>query len=324
MKTPQKIFQSLVLMALALAACNIPVAPKTIIQTPVQAKLLAWVDAPLDGSRLPVSVSYPVVCHGADPGGVAALEFSVNSAVNKTTSAPGKNLTLMNTRIDWLPTILGRNILECRAQNAAGKWSELARAVVIVEGQAGTPTPTATITPTGTVTQTPTITATPTATPTSTPTITLTARAELSFTTRASTNQLTRGNCGKNVVTIESLVSDPNSVRDMILFTNIKNQSNGKTTGWDSGTGMSSAGSGWYRVTLSTASIPNVGAYDTSWLLYQVVATGEGGAILGRSQTYNDITISGCGEPPIYVRPTPPLPTLVATATHVIILPPRK
>ena len=188
-------------------------------------------------------------------------------------------------------------------------------------------TPTATITPTLGVSITPTPTGTSTATATAS--ATATKKAGMSFTTKVSTNQIYSGGCGANNVTIQVLTSDPSIVQDVVLFTKVKNQANNKSTEWDGGRGMHSASSGWYQVTLVASNIPNFNAYETSWLLYQIVATGEGGAIVGRSQTFNDITLARCGEappppdvvpttpaPPIYVRPTPPY------VPPVIIMPP--
>jgi hypothetical protein len=174
-----------------------------------------------------------------------------------------------------------------------------------------------TLTPTPTIT--PTVTPTPTETATSTPTP---PSAGLTFTSKVSTNQLFTGSCGVNTVTIQSLVSDPSQVRDMILFTNIKNQNNGKTTGWDGGSGMSSTGNGVYQVTLAAGSIPNYNAYDSSWLLYQFVATGDGGAVIGRSQTFNDIAITRCEAAPPPENPTIVVPPIYNRLTPTLVFPP--
>jgi len=141
----------------------------------------------------------------------------------------------------------------------------------------------------------------------------------MGFTTRVSTNQVSYGGCGTSNVTIQVLLSNPSIVRDVVIFTKVKNQANGKSMNWDGGRGMSSVGNGWYQVTMSASSVENFNAYETSWLLYQIIVTGNGGAEVGRSQTFSEISLVRCAKAPappknpttppfIPVRPIPTTP----------------
>jgi len=319
-----KLMAILTATVLFLSACNMPMVANNGPQ--------AWIDAPLNGMVLPLHV-YKLTLHSSDSFGISAMEVSVNDQLLATINNPDPTQLLVHLEQEWNPPAPGRYTISARAKSMSGKWSQ--PDVVTVEiGGPGTSTPTSsptlaftdtpTATPTlaftSTVTATPTLAFTDTPTATATFTSTPTIPAQLSFTSRVSTSEISAGRCGVNVVTIEAQISDVSRVRDVVIFTNIKNKETGKTTGWDAGTGMSSAGSGWYRVTFSTSSIPNIGAYEKSWLLFQVVATGDGGAIVGRSQTFFDISISACAAPP--VRPTAP-PTRVPThVPPIIIMPP--
>lgn len=150
---------TLVIVAVLLSGCNFPTVSEAYPQPAPQGKLRAWVDAPLNGTLLPLNVPYPIVCHGADPGGIAAVELSLNGSAAETFSASEQDSMLLTASYNWVPATPGRTILECRAQNASGAWSEPAQSVVMVEE--GTPTPSPTPTPTGTPTPTATLTPTP-------------------------------------------------------------------------------------------------------------------------------------------------------------------
>ena len=113
-------------------------------------------------------------------------------------------------------------------------------------------------------------------------------------------------------------------MRSLVLFTKVQDQSSGQSSGWDGGKDMSSAGGGWYQITLAAKSIANHDAYKNSLLLYQFVATGDGGAVLARSQTFSDVAISACAapQPPKVITTVAPrkVPIIrVVTKTFIIV-----
>jgi hypothetical protein len=143
-----------VLACLFVAGCNMPILRGAVMfDLPPQ----AWIDAPLNGSKLPLA-PYEVVFHGSDPGVVTRGEFSVNGNVQSSLPNPDDTGHLIVFRVGWTPPAPGEYTLRARTLNSAGGWSDYAEVVVIV----GEPTHTPTITPTITPTFTPTLTFTPT------------------------------------------------------------------------------------------------------------------------------------------------------------------
>ncbi len=167
------------LITLLLAACNFPV-PQTIAQAGPQ----SWIDAPLDGSQLPLA-PVDVISHAGDSAGIAQVEFSVNGVVISANAAPDTTKTLLTMKQQWMPQTPGSYTLRVRAQNAPGVWGDYAQAVVAVAGESAgtqpivtpattTPVPTETPAPPRAASPTETPTQTSTAIPTDTPTPTAT------------------------------------------------------------------------------------------------------------------------------------------------------
>ncbi len=118
----------------------------------------AWIDAPLNGSTLPLA-PYEVVFHCNVPTGVAWVELSVDGAILVSSAPPDTTQLLVTTRYVWTPPAPGNYTLRARARDAAGGWSEYAASVVTVEGEAMSPTaPTPTPSPTTEPTQPPSAT----------------------------------------------------------------------------------------------------------------------------------------------------------------------
>lgn len=69
----------LLILITLMAGCK--TAAVNVIGSSIHAGLQAWVDAPLDGTVLVYPVQYTLVCHGTDPSGVQALEFSADEQV---------------------------------------------------------------------------------------------------------------------------------------------------------------------------------------------------------------------------------------------------
>ena len=148
-------FSILILLCMS-SACNLNQAAFNEI-TPGPA---AWIDAPLDGSSLPLA-EYDVVSHASDPSGITSFELSVNGSVFHTDAAGGDQAgqTIAHIQQAWLPAAPGTYLLSLRAANAQGVFGPYAYAHVTVGrvvAQPPTSSPTATITATPTATLTPT------------------------------------------------------------------------------------------------------------------------------------------------------------------------
>ncbi|MBI4788349.1 MAG: hypothetical protein HY782_15055 [Chloroflexi bacterium] len=81
----------------------------------------SWIDAPLDGSRVPLA-PLQVVSHSSDPLQIVQVELSVNGAAVHTEPNPNPAETLVTTKQSWSPPGPGNYTLMVRAQNSAGAW----------------------------------------------------------------------------------------------------------------------------------------------------------------------------------------------------------
>ena len=298
-----------VLLMLFMAACNLPQSSASNPIVPISGGARTWFDAPLDGMSLHLE-PYPVVIHSFDPGGVTQVEFSVNGTVLANLT-PSTTEGLAQVEYSWKPEATGNFTLQARSQGQGGGWnSEAAIQVTIGEF---TPTRVSSMTPTATV-FTPTFTSTPTIHPTITQSPTPVPAMGLTFQANISANQI----CGNSQVTIQAYASDTNLVKGITIFLKLKDQASGASSSWTEGDAMNPAGNGWYMRTISPSSIPGYGDYQSSWILYQFVATGSGGSIIGRSQVYSDIAQSTCGAPSNGITPVRPLPKLVITPLRIV------
>lgn len=109
----------------------------------------AWVDAPIDGSELPLA-PYEVVAHASSPNGVASFEFSVNGVVENPTLVNPDQLdqTLAYVMFMWTPPAPGTYRLSVRAADASGGYGPAAQAFVTVGRGEAPPEPALTQTPT--------------------------------------------------------------------------------------------------------------------------------------------------------------------------------
>jgi hypothetical protein len=213
----------------------------------------------------------------------------------------------VQTTITWYPDSPGNYVLRVRAQNVAGAWGGYAEANIQIGGE--TPTLIPSITPTGVI-----------------PSITPTLPAEksgLTFKANKSASQIYYGSCGSNSVTIQAYALGTNQVHGITLFVNLKDKQSGATTGWDAGETMNPAGNGWFQRTVNSTSIPKYSNYANSWILYQFVATGSDNSIVGKSQVFSDIALSGCAAPPVRIEPPKAAPVVTLTPKKVIAPPIR-
>jgi hypothetical protein len=129
----------------------------------------AWIDAPLDGSSLPLA-AYQLVSHASDTSGITSFELSVDGQVLHTdaVAADQAGSAIAHVSQSWQPEKPGVYLLSVRAANQSGVFGPAAYARVTIgrvpEMAAASPTPiaVAVLTATPTFENTATITATPT------------------------------------------------------------------------------------------------------------------------------------------------------------------
>ncbi|MCX7753728.1 MAG: Ig-like domain-containing protein [Anaerolineales bacterium] len=112
---------------------------------PAQTAPQAWIDAPLNGTTLPLG-AVEIFSHAASSSGIARVELSVNGAVIRTDTNPNPAETLSLARQTWLPTAGGTYQVSVRAQNTQGEWSApVSISITILEAptNAALPSPTA-------------------------------------------------------------------------------------------------------------------------------------------------------------------------------------
>jgi hypothetical protein len=311
---------AVLLVCVSLYGCNMPGPQGEDGQT---GSVQAWIDAPLDGSTIPLATPYEIVLHAYDPASVTQVELKANGSLLAAIPNTNTGQLLTTLKYLWTPAEPGNYTLSARAQSSDGLWGSETTVVVTVAGSivppvvpaidSGTATPVDTLTPT----LVPTITPSPTPVP-----------ADLSFTPRISSNQFYYGSCGSDQVTIQVYASGGN-VYSVVLFTQLQGAS------WDEGSGMTPSGDGWFSRTVSSRSLDGAKNVDTATLLYQFVATGSSSQVIGRSQVYSDITLTACAQeqppeqPPVQppggitpVRP-PSLPPIFVRPTATLIPPPK-
>ncbi len=274
-----------VLLICLLAACNMPQAESNLPQ--------AWIDAPLDGSVLPLA-PYEIVLHAFAPGAPAAVELTING---QSVLVPANALDnpLSVVRYGWKPPEAGRYTLSVRTRDVKGNWSNPDTHVVIIGGLTITPTLVITVTPTSviTVTPTPVITTTPTPVPAA------------GFSNKSlSTNTVARGHCNPWQVTIQVDARHPAGIKVVVLFFRLENTQSGELSAWNDGLSMNIS-NGHYTRTLSGDQLGSLANFTQARVHYQFVMQPKSGEYV-RSEVYSDLYLTPCGggiTPIVPVRP---------------------
>src|SRR5512145_3353026 len=118
------------LTGMLLSACNLPQSEE-IAAAEQAGNLQTWIDAPLDGSTIPLA-SYEIVLHVFDPAGVRQVELSANGSLLANLSNPDPGKQLATLKYSWRPSAPGNYTLKARAQSAGGGWGSESVAVVTV------------------------------------------------------------------------------------------------------------------------------------------------------------------------------------------------
>jgi hypothetical protein len=170
----KKMLFTILIAALVLGGCDAPQSGSTeVAYLGLRGEPQAWIDAPLNESRLPLA-NYEIVFHITDSQQVMTGELSINDQVMVFLPNPDPADKLVTLKYMWSPRAPGRYTLQVRAQNGEGLWGPMSESVVFISEATGTPThtftPTMTVAPTETITPTSTVTSIATVTPTLTPT----------------------------------------------------------------------------------------------------------------------------------------------------------
>ncbi len=235
----------------------------------------AWIDAPLDGSNLPLA-PYKIVFHAYAAGNPKAVGLTINGQA-VTPDPLELNQPLVTVSYQWSPEQPGRYVIVARTQDQKGTWSEPHTHVVVI-GET-------TITPTFTATPTPTIT------PTITPTATLPASSVFSN-LRLSTTIFYRADQLPRNVSFTVKVNDPAGIQAVEIYFRLRNPNTGDTTSWDNES-MVLQGAGIYAYTLDCqhpALTPT--SPKTMILEYQFIVT-HPDLSMTRSPVYGDVTLQG-------------------------------
>jgi hypothetical protein len=284
----RKVF--VLLICLLLAACHMPQAESNLPQ--------AWIDAPLDGSVLPLA-PYEIIFHAFAPGVPAAVELTINGQLVPLPSNGSKD-PLTVVRYQWEPKEPGRYILSVRTRDSKGNWSSPHIHVIMIGGLTITPTPVITLTPTPviTVTPTPVITVTPTRVITLTPTLVITKSPTpvpaAGFSNRGlSTNTVSRGRCNPWQVTIQVDAQHSSGIKVVVLFFRLENTQTGELSPWNDGLSMNIS-NGHYVRTLSGDQLGALTSFTQARVHYQFVLQPKQGGYV-RSEVYSDLNLVPCG-----------------------------
>lgn len=253
----------------------------------------AWIDAPLDESRLPLA-DVEIVFHITDARQVMAGELRINDQVMAALPNPDPTDKLVTLKYLWQPTAPGRYILGVRAQNTGGTWGPVAESVVLIGEATDSPAVerTATLTPAITLAPTGTNTATPT--PTETPTSTLSPTAGFSDIS-ITPDRVYYGVCSPDEVRVSAKAVDPTGITAVVLFYRLRDAS-GTASAWLN-TAMDPQGEGQYARTVNmntlTAQTGLDQTFGTFTLEVQLVIQNTLGEITS-SPVLANVTVAYC------------------------------
>ncbi len=279
-----------------LSACE-----KAPVVQPSAEGLLSWIDAPLDGMKLPLA-PYKIVFHITDSAAVTAGELSINGSVIAllTNPQPGTNLAALS--YDWTPEKAGTYTIQTRAQGEAGAWGSYAQVVVEVGEPTPTVTPTDMYTPTHTLTPTLTPTATPTPTPTRTPTKTpLPGPAPITFTNvRVNTSQIYvfMNGCGRKEVDLYVTVPAASKVQGITATYRLVDRTDAShVSAWvtESLYLAQAGGNEWVVSVNPGGDIPGGSLFLFANLEYKFTATNANGS--KQSDVYSNVNVDACRTP---------------------------
>ncbi len=271
-------------------------------------RLQTWIDAPLDGMRLPLA-PYKVVFHITDAGSVSAGELIINGSSATVLPNPQPGTNYAGLMYDWNPPGYGVYTLQARAQGADGAWGDFAQVVVEILEPTATLTPTDVNTPTHTPTLTPTatftvtVTLTPPATLTRTPTVTpVPGPSKISFQNpHPNSSQIYfRGNgCGRKEVDFYVTIPESAKASQVTVHYRLLDRNNGRhVTNWYTKLMYHPSGStvDWLESVNPEVEIPGVADFPQAEIQYYFSAVNALSASEVSSDIYDNILLDICNR----------------------------
>ena len=105
-------------------------------------------------------------------------------------------------------------------------------------------------------------------------------------------------------------MNHPDQVKGIELF--IRLQGDSSKTNWYSYNSMKSKGNGLYQITVKSSQVEGADKFDSATLLYQFIANDGGKNIIGRSETYGDVTMTKCASINFNITLVHPLPVIIS------------
>lgn len=290
----KKILITALCAALILAGCD-PPQPGS-LQEGYQAKSdkpQAWIDSPLNESRLPLA-DVEIVFHITDAEEVVMGELSINDQVMAALPNPDPADKLVTFKYLWKPAASGWYVLGARAQNGDGTWGPMAESEVFINQP--TPTTFVEITPTLplAITKSPTETTTPTLTPTETQTPTPTTAPGFSDVS-ITPDLVYYGFCSPDEVLVSVKAVDPAGITAVVLFYRLGDENGNKTAWLSSAMDPQSGGQYTKAVDMNTLT-EQTGVdetFETFTLELQMVIQNTLGGMTS-SPVYSDVTVQYC------------------------------
>ncbi len=139
----------------------------------------------------------------------------------------------------------------------------------------------------------PTETPSPTATPSPSPSPTTGAITMGAPEVSSTTLYKGAGACEPKEITFSITVTNPDQVKNVILFLRAQDKSTASKTDWDEGTALNPRAGGKYTRTYHSADIPTYGSFSSAWLYYQFVVTDKQNKLI-RGRVFTDVSFTAC------------------------------
>jgi len=263
----------------------------------------AWIDAPLDGSQLPLA-PVSIVLHAASQKGIRKVEVTLNGQALADLSPQNAQDRLVNAQTTWSPNAPGTYVIEARAVDGSASAGDYASARIEINvSSTAAPHTASQETPSAT----PTVTSSPTFTPTPSATLTGVSLTSVSL----SDHQVLwgGGGCQPDAFTAKISVSDPGQVTAAIFFFRLEDAQTNELSGWSQGDAMNPQGGGVYQISRRGSDLEQSTRFAQAYVHYQFALQTSSGNI-SRSKVYSDLSLSQCSSGPV---PTP---------TGILIVPP--
>ena len=280
--------------ALVMAGCN-PPQPESPQDGYIgkRDKPRAWIDAPLNESRLPLA-DYEIVFHITDAEEVVTGELSINDQVMASLPNPDPADKLVTLKYLWEPAAPGEYVVGARAQNAEGTWGPMSESLVFISEATATPLieQAPTLAPIITIEATEILTPIPTPTETVTPTLTP-APGFSSF--NITPDLVYYGFCSPDEVLVSVKAVDTAGITAVVLFYRLRDE-NGQTTAWLN-SAMDPQSGGQYTKSVNMNTLAEQTGVDetlkTFTLQVQMVIQNSLGQMTS-STIYSDVTVQYC------------------------------